>query len=119
MGDVNKEDAWDGFVTWVRNRPPVIQELMREFPLCLVRTRPGIVLLIPAPGVEGEVNSYFEDGTLGVVAPTTIPHPEYGFGKDPETGELLGAGSGAALDDQRGPEAMKLKGRSSCVPLEL
>lgn len=75
------DPEWDAFVEWVRERPPVIQELMLAWPpLAAVVTKPGVLLLVPAPGVEGSVESWLEDGRLGVVAPLTIPHPEHGFG---------------------------------------
>jgi hypothetical protein len=59
-------------------------------PGCTVRTRPGVMLLVPAPDVEGEVVSYFESGQLGVAAPLTIPHPVYGWGSG-TAGELARA----------------------------
>lgn len=69
------------FEELVRSQPPVIQELMREWPpLAVVRTKPDVILLVPAPGVEGTVQSYFEGGSLGIVAPMTLPHPEHGWG---------------------------------------
>ena len=81
----------DEFVRFVRSRPPSVQRLMREWPpLAVVRAREGVVLLVPAPGVEGTVQSYFEDGSLGVVAPATIPHPVHGWG-DAEPGQMLKA----------------------------
>lgn len=92
-GDPN----WPDFVEFVRERPPSVQALMREWPpLCVVKTRPGVVLLIPAPGVEGVVESYYENGTLGVSAPMSIPHPRHGFhapaaGRDIEVGERVKA----------------------------
>lgn len=74
--------VWNAFRSWVRSRPRVIQALMADLPpTCVVKTRPGISLLIPAPGVEGTVQSYREDGTVGVVAPVTIPHPVHGWGR--------------------------------------
>ena len=69
------------FVRWTQRRPPIVQALMWDWPpLAVVKTRPGIILLIPAPGTEGTIQSYFEDGSLGVAAPMTIPHPEHGWG---------------------------------------
>lgn len=91
------DPAWDEFVEFVRSRPPAVQALAREWPPgCVVKTRPGVVLLIPAPGIEGVVTSYYENGTLGVDAPMSIPHPQHGFhapaaGRDIEVGERLHA----------------------------
>jgi hypothetical protein len=95
-----KDPAWEEFVEYVRERPPVIQDLMRQWPPgAIVKTVPGVTLLIPAPGIEGTVNSYFEDGSLGIVAPTSIPHPEHGWGRD-EDGTPLEPGTlvAAAVD---------------------
>lgn len=73
--------TWPLFVDFVRSRPPMVRELMRAWPpLCVVRTRPHVSLLLPAHGVDGRVESYTEDGRLGVVAPITVPHPEHGYG---------------------------------------
>ncbi len=56
-------------VDWFLSRPKEIQDLMRQFPpACFVKTVPGVSLLVPAPGVEGRVQSYFENGDIGVVA---------------------------------------------------
>lgn len=66
-------------------------ELLREFPpSSMVQTKPGVILLIPAPGVEGYVVGYTDDGLVMVVAPLTIPHPKYGWG-DAEPGALAQA----------------------------
>jgi hypothetical protein len=59
-------------------------------PLCVVRARDEIKLLVPAPGVEGTVQSYSENGDLGIVAPATLPHPEHGWGTV-TPGQLLAA----------------------------
>lgn len=78
---IDKEAAWPEFVEFVRSRPEGVQELMQEWPpLSIVRAIDGLTLLVPAPGVEGTVLSYFEDWRLGIVAPATIPHPEHGWG---------------------------------------
>jgi hypothetical protein len=85
---------------------PEQQEELREFivgfpadkrdlivdwpPGCIVKTRPGVILLIPAPGVEGTVISYFESGLLGVAAPMTLPHPDHGWG-DGAPGKMVKA----------------------------
>lgn len=67
-------------IEWIRSRPESVQRLMIEWPpMCVVKTLPGVILLIPAPGVEGTVTSYYENGTLGVDAPMSIPHPTMGF----------------------------------------
>jgi hypothetical protein len=58
---------------------PAALESIRAFPPgAKVRAKPGRVFLIPAPGVDGTIYSYFEDGDLGVAAPVTIPHPSAG-----------------------------------------
>lgn len=76
---------------FARSRPESVQALMREWPPgATVKTKPGVVLLVPAPGVEGTVGSYFEDGKLGIAAPASIPHPKHGFG-DAAVGEMLSA----------------------------
>lgn len=76
---------------WIRSRPMAVHVLMVAWPpACVVQTKPGVLLLVPAPGIFGEVVSYFEDGTLGVAAPITIPHPEHGFG-GAEPGEMATA----------------------------
>jgi hypothetical protein len=78
---VSGSPSWSLFVDFARSRPASVRELMRAWPpLCTVRTRPHVTLLVPAPGVDGRVESYTEDGRLGVVAPITIPHPEHGYG---------------------------------------
>jgi hypothetical protein len=78
---VDKQAAWEEFAQFVRGRPESVQALMRDWPpTAIVRTRPGVTLLVPAPDVDGTVVSYFENGRLGVAAPITIPHPEHGFG---------------------------------------
>jgi hypothetical protein len=80
-GSIDKQTAWEEFAQFVRSRPDSVQALMREWPpMAIVRTRPGVVLLVPAPGIDGTVVSYFESGGLGVAAPITLPHPEHGFG---------------------------------------
>lgn len=57
------------FSEWVRERPESIQRLMIDWPPeARVRAREGEVLMVPAPGVEGTVASWFEDGTIGVLA---------------------------------------------------
>lgn len=57
------------FSEWVRERPESIQRLMIDWPPeARVRAREGVVLMVPAPGVEGTVASWFEDGTIGVLA---------------------------------------------------
>ena len=73
--------SWPLFVEFVCSRPAGVRELLRAWPpLCVVRTVPGVSLLIPAPGVDGRVESYTEDGRLGVVAPITVAHPKHGYG---------------------------------------
>jgi hypothetical protein len=55
---------------WVATRPHPVRRLMRDFPpSARVVARPGRAFMVPAPGVVGRVSSYFEDGTVGVVAP--------------------------------------------------
>lgn len=57
-------------IKWLRSRPPVIQDLLRRFPpQAKVKTKPGVRLIVPAPGIVGVVNSYFEDGMVSVIAP--------------------------------------------------
>lgn len=87
---MNKQHPqWEAFAEFVTTRPANVQALMRDWPpLATVKTKPGIVLLVPAPGVEGHVESYFEDGTLGIAAPLVIPHPEHGYG-NASPGDLL------------------------------
>jgi hypothetical protein len=72
---------WTEFVAFVRGLPSVVHPLLREWPpLTVVATKPEVELLIPAPGVEGTIQSYREDGRVGVVAPVTVPHPVHGWG---------------------------------------
>jgi len=63
------KDEHKPFSEWLKSRPPEIQELMVLFPLgATVRTKEGVRLLCPAPGTRGTVVSWFEAGTVGVVA---------------------------------------------------
>lgn len=53
---------------WMHSRPRVIQELLVRFPpMCLVRSKPGLSLLIPGPGTVGIVLAYSEDGNVAVI----------------------------------------------------
>jgi hypothetical protein len=86
-----KGELWQVFAEFLRSRPESIQALAREWPpFTVVRAREGEVLLVPAPGVEGTVESYYEGGELGIVAPLAIPHPVYGW-KGLKPGELAQA----------------------------
>jgi hypothetical protein len=74
-------EQWTDIVEFVRGLPASEVELFRFWPLgATVRTRPGVILLVPAPGVDGRVYGYARDG-LVVIAPVTIPHPEHGWGR--------------------------------------
>lgn len=98
--------ALDEAGEWLRSRPEAIQRVAREFPPgCTVRTKPGVILLVPAPGVDGDVVSYYEDGHLGVAAPLSIPHPEHGWG-DAEPGERAQAHVDPDLLELRGEPAL-------------
>lgn len=79
--------TYDELVEFVGALPASLHDLVKDWPpTCVVRARPGVVLLVPGPGVEGIVVSYFEpyddlpNGGLGVLGPVTIPHPEHGYG---------------------------------------
>lgn len=55
---------------WLEERPPHVRSLAVRFPPgATVKAKDGQVLMVPAPGVTGEVYSYFENGCVGVVAP--------------------------------------------------
>lgn len=48
---------------WVLSRPPGVQEVIRRFPpACTVRTKEGVELNVPAPGLLAQVVSYREVG---------------------------------------------------------
>lgn len=77
------------FSDWVHQRPEPIQQLMIAWPpQAVVRARNGVVLMVPGPGVEGTVASWFEDGTIGVEAalPTAVTNPA---GETLEAGQVL------------------------------
>jgi hypothetical protein len=75
------EDQRRDLRAFVEGYPTEGRALIAEWPPgCVVRARPGVVLMVPAPGVEGTVVSYFESGDLGVAAPLAIPHPVHGWG---------------------------------------
>jgi hypothetical protein len=100
------DPQWDEFVEFVRSRPAAIQRLMLIWPpYAMVRAKKDVTLLIPAPGVDGYVGSYVENGNLGIIAPTSVPHPEHGWGKDPETGEPLPPGT--MLSAECKPEVLR------------
>ena len=64
----------DEMTNWIRERPESVQRLMIDWPpMATVRARRGEVLMVPGPGVEGEIASWFEDGTVGVEAALTQP----------------------------------------------
>ena len=60
---------------WVRSRPDNIKALMLRFPpKCLVSTKTGVKLMVPAPGTFGIVMGYYESKNgllLGVVQSPT------------------------------------------------
>lgn len=58
------------FRNWVQDRPPAVQQLIRDWPPgAKVMAAEDVELAVPAPGIVGRVNSYFEDGSLGIIAP--------------------------------------------------
>ena len=76
------------FSDWVLGRPKEIQRLMIDWPpQATVRAKPGVILMVPAPGIEGTVTSWFESGTVGVDAPLSRAETS------PATGETLEAGA--------------------------
>lgn len=57
------EDA--AAIEWLRSRPSTMHPLMLRFPpSCVVR--PLVPLRVPAAGTVGVVQSWFEDGSIGV-----------------------------------------------------
>jgi hypothetical protein len=61
------------FSEWVLARPAEVQRLMIDWPpQAQVRAKEGERLMIPAPGVVGEVVSWFEGGSVGVLAPLVV-----------------------------------------------
>lgn len=90
------------FADWVRERPAEIQKLMIDWPPeATVRAKPGVVLMVPAPGVEGTISSWFESGTLGVDAPLLMTETS------PATGETLEAGTTMHAQEVR-PDQLEL-----------
>lgn len=70
------DSEWAEALAWMRSRPPEIQVLMRRLPpSCLVRSAPGHTHTIPAPGRDGKVVSYFENGLVSVMH----TEPSFGF----------------------------------------
>lgn len=87
------DGQWAEFLEFVRGLPDVA--MLRDFPLgAAVQTKPGVLLLVPAPRVTGHVAGYSEeDGELAwliVTAPMTIPHPVHGWGRG-SPGQILRA----------------------------
>jgi len=80
------------FSDWVLERPKEIQRLMIDWPpQAAVKAKPGVVLKIPAPGVEGFITSWFENGTLGVDAPLLMSETSPATGKTLEAGTFIHA----------------------------
>jgi hypothetical protein len=78
------------FSDWVSERPEQVQRLMIDWPpMATVRAKPGEVLMVPAPGVEGEIASWFEDGYVGVTAPLAAAVTSPASGETLEVGEVL------------------------------
>lgn len=76
---------------WVRTRPLAVQETIKRLPPgCSVRAVEGRVLLAPAPGVVGQVASYFEDGSVSVTAPMAETLTSPITGNTVEEGEYVG-----------------------------
>lgn len=74
---------------WLADRPAVHDLVVEWPPLARVRAREGRSLMIPAPGVIGQVNSYFEDGNLGVIAPMAATLTSPVTGVTVSAGELI------------------------------
>lgn len=73
MGEVEgklPEEVMD----WLRGRPVAARALMIEWPpMAVVTVKEGEgPFMVPAPGIEGTVQSYTEGGLLGVVAPVQL-----------------------------------------------
>jgi hypothetical protein len=54
------------FQAWYAERPPFIQELVRQYPPGLYRMRHDAPYGISAPGTEVSIVSWFEDGSVTV-----------------------------------------------------
>lgn len=100
------------FSEWVRDRPEEVQRLMIDWPPdARVRAKPGVVLMIPAPGVEGRVASWFENGNIGIEAPLAAPAgPNY-------RGETLPEGE--VLRGECSPDQLEIVGYSSYGETEI
>lgn len=88
---------------WIRGRPPCIQELMLKFPPCCIveeRSDGGSHYSIPYRGTFGMVESYFEDGHLGVAQ---LPE-----GRDPVAVEIKMFDVMAGVGAQVHPEHMQI-----------
>lgn len=69
---------------WFEGRPQVVRDLAIAWPPgAVVKATGGRRLMIPAPGMVGQVTSYYEDGTLGVTSQTTERRVS------PATGEVV------------------------------
>jgi hypothetical protein len=69
MTDIDRDEIVSDLRDWLGPLPKSVQILARLWPPgCYVQAHEGKKLIVPAPGIVGEVYSYFENGTLGVVA---------------------------------------------------
>lgn len=80
---------------WMRSRPDSIKELMRRFPpACYVKAL--VPLSTPAPGIIGQVMTYFEPDETHPLGLVSVQAPDPFFGIDhraqcrPEWLEVVG-----------------------------